>query len=65
MENTVKENVWIYNSSQADFYFSRGIAPITTGIGSWGDKYVKFKNTDEVISAFTEWCIRSKQLNNK
>lgn len=57
------EYVWIYNGMQSDFYFSKGIAPVTTGTGSKGDPFVKFKNSAAVQSAFTEWCNR-KQLNN-
>lgn len=55
-----KEFVWIYNPTQSEFYFSKDIVPVTIGTGSKGDAYVKFRNTDELNIAFTEWCTRSK-----
>jgi len=53
-----KEFVWIYNNLQSTFYFSRGISPITTGVGTKGDAFVKFRNTSEVEIAFTAWCLK-------
>ena len=55
------EYVWIYNKNQSDFYFSRGIVPVTTGTGSKGDNYVKFINNAAVQDAFTEWCSRKHE----
>jgi len=59
-EKNEKEFVFIYNQYQSEFYFSKGIVPIKVDRGSKGDIYVKFKNTDEVKKAFTEWCTRDK-----
>jgi len=56
--NIRKEFTWIYNGEQSDFYFSEGITPLTTGKGSKGDDYVKFRNDDELQRAFTKWCTR-------
>ena len=55
-----KEFVYIYNQFQSEFYFSKGILPVKVGMGRKGDTYTLFKNTDEVKSAFTEWCTRKK-----
>ncbi len=55
-----KEFVFIYNQYQSEFYFSKGIVPVKVDRGSKGDIYVKFKNTDEVEKAFTEWCNKNK-----
>jgi len=50
------EVVFIYNLCQADFYFSKGILPLNVGVGSKKDTYVKFAKSDELMTAFKEWC---------
>jgi len=56
--------VFIYNMRQAEFYFSKGIMPLSVGVGSKKDTYVKFAKSDELMSAFKEWC-NSKTPANK
>jgi len=53
-----KEYVWIYNKLQSDFYFIKGIIPISIGVGTKGDTYIKFRNTEKLEEAFTQWCLR-------
>lgn len=48
--------VFIYNLNQAEFYFKKGIMPLSVGVGSKKDTYVKFAKTDELQSIFKEWC---------
>jgi len=48
--------VYIYNLRQAEFYFKKGLIPLSVGIGSKNDTYVKFDKTDSLKSAFIEWC---------
>ena len=48
--------VYIYNLRQAEFYFQKGLLPLSVGIGSKNDTYVKFAKTDELKSASIEWC---------
>jgi len=52
------EFIYIYNFLQAEFYFSKGIVPVKIGTGSKGDTFIQFKKTDEIKSAFIEWCTR-------
>jgi hypothetical protein len=58
MDNKERKYVFIYNPMQSEFYFNRGIIPVTTGTGSKGDPYVKFINSEEVQTAFNDWCTR-------
>ena len=55
--------VFIYNMRQAEFYFSKGIMPLSVGVGSKKDTYVKFAKSDELMSAFKEWCSSKTPVN--
>jgi len=57
------EVVFIYNLRQADFYFSKGIIPLNVGVGNKKDTYVKFSKSDELMSAFKEWCNSKTPMN--
>jgi len=50
------EFVFIYNLRQAEFYFSKNIVPLSVGVGSKNDTYIKFTKSDALKSAFREWC---------
>lgn len=59
---TNQKYVYIYNLLQAEFYFSKNITPLKVGTGTKGDTYVQFKKTDELKSAFDEWCNRWRPI---
>lgn len=54
--------IFIYNLMQAEFYFGKGITPMKVGKGTKGDIFVQFLKTDELKSAFTEWCNRYRPI---
>jgi hypothetical protein len=54
--------IFIYNLTQAEFYFSKGIAPLRVGMGTKGDIFVQFLKTDELKNAFNEWCNRWRPI---
>ena len=60
--NTNKKYIYLYNLDQAEFYFSKGITPLKVGKGTRGDTFVQFLNSDEVQSAFDEWCNRWRPM---
>lgn len=50
--------IYIYNLVQAEFYFSKGIAPYRIGLSSQKNVFAQFLKTDELENAFTDWCTR-------
>jgi len=61
-DDSINKYIFIYNPVQAEFYFSKGITPMKVGKGSKGDVFVQFLKTDELRSAFTEWCNRYRPI---
>jgi len=59
---TVQGYIYVYNMTQAEFYFSKGITPLRVGTGAKGDTFVQFLKTDELKLAFDEWCKRWKPM---
>jgi len=57
-----KKYIFLYNLTQAEFYFSKGITPLKVGKGTKGDTFVQFINSNEVQDAFDEWCNRWRPM---
>jgi len=59
---TNHEYIFLYNLTQAEFYFSKGLTPLKVGTGTKGDTFVQFLNTDKLQSVFDEWCNRWRPM---
>lgn len=59
----MKNDFYIYNPVQADFFLSKGLVPTKIGVGDKDKKvFIKFSRNEESNKVFDEWCVLCERL---
>lgn len=53
---------YIYNPTQANFFYQNGVKIIEIGKGKKDDVYVKFTRDDASEKVFSEWIEKKKDI---
>ncbi len=52
----MKNDFYIYNPSQANFFLQQGLEPVKIGVGNKRAIYVKYLRNEESEGIFAKWC---------